>query len=667
MDELEANRRIDRLRGPRGGYAHAHPGLAGFWQEIAEKVAPVAPSAEETAALALLEGWFRGGPRNAVLLGEDEAFRARVLGRWALSIAAEKQVYLVFLPVGARVGTRTERDALELMMGLFPSSEAAQFTVPRSPLELKWATSLALGGRGISAEDPADDDPIVVLVVEGLDRLADAPPERLFPPLGEMDEETRVLVTASADALPFGDGSLSERLSAESGTLAQLAFPGTTPTRVAEVWSTGGSGVVEALQRRCLETLGVALAPLSTADLAWLLGLDEGSKGEVEGALSGLLHAPDGGGRGVLRRLSDGTVGFADDGLQRAFFSKTYEKEWEAKLVRRALAILGGNESSALEQLGTPGYVVEYLGAHLVRCGSGVADLMALVTPAWLSLWKRRPGCLTGFATDVRRARKVVHEALDRAADEATRASLLGDFVRCVMVEAVLFSLEGSRTARRDRSLPFVAPALVLAAQNPATTAADLRVVATLLVTLANVLDRASWGAAYELAERACGDLDSADGAILPVPIPTTAEGVVAGVPPSDELLAAGRADPEAWMRRAFRSEGYGKILHLAQVIPYLPEALRESAAAEAASAYVDGEDDDALPLLLACGPWLPVEKAIPLLDFLGNRWSTTFQRTLLGPAGIAEMVPLFKRLGGEAAVFEVARAVNDVARWLLH
>ncbi len=715
MARAELLGRIEKLRGPKGGYAHSHVGLSAFWRQMEVDLGAAEETAEETAGLHALQGWFQEGPRNVVVLCADEALRQRVLCRFALSLAANKSVFIVFLPISAGVGTRTERDALKLMMGLFPNSEGARFTIPRSPAELKWALSFALGGRGVSAEDPNEEDPLVLLVVDGLDRLADAAPEGLFPSLHDMGDETRVLVAAAVDTLPFGEGSLLERLGGEEETLGRVVFGEGAKVPRSERKSASEKGRLESegaatqalggLEQPCLEVLSVALAPLSVEDMGWLLGIvEEAPLRELESILSGLVGSgtvaegqqnPSGkpwvapgkswlqrGGYPVLRRLEDGKVCFVNDGVRGAFSLGVDERAWEEKVVARALAALRDGEWTATKQR-APGYVVEHLGAHLVRCfeeatpgdvgtprpseigaltnNVDVATWMLLESPAWFLLWKGRPGWLTGFVTDVRRARRVVHLALFEASSEGERAKLLGDFVRCVVVEAALFSMEGSRTGARDRSLPFVEPTL----QNAEVSVADRRVVATLLTTLASTLNQDRWSEAHAFAEAARKEAGVDEGAISPITIPTMVGGVVCGIEPSAEFVDSGRAHPEEWMRRVISSEGYGKILHLAQVLPYLPESLREVAAEEAAAAYVDGSEDDALPLLLACGPWLPLERATALLDFLGNRWSTTFSRTLLGPAGLGEMVPLFRRLGGDLGVFEVARAVVEVFGWV--
>lgn len=61
--ELAARRdALESLRGPKGGYARSHRGLAAFWQTIAEEILVRPAPPEILPLLAQLDDWLAGGP-----------------------------------------------------------------------------------------------------------------------------------------------------------------------------------------------------------------------------------------------------------------------------------------------------------------------------------------------------------------------------------------------------------------------------------------------------------------------------------------------------------------------------------------------------------------------------------------------------------------------------
>ncbi|WP_437926556.1 hypothetical protein WMF37_47395 [Sorangium sp. So ce291] len=143
---------LDSLRGPEGGYARSHRGLAAFWRVIAEEIL-VRPAPPETLSLLTqLDDWLAGGPACALVESADPGARTALLARWALSIVERKAAEVIFVPVSPCFGTAVERDMLKLFFGLFRSSTTAVFrasvlTGSEQQLVQRWAAD-ACAGRG---------------------------------------------------------------------------------------------------------------------------------------------------------------------------------------------------------------------------------------------------------------------------------------------------------------------------------------------------------------------------------------------------------------------------------------------------------------------------------------------------------------------------------------
>jgi hypothetical protein len=317
----------------------------------------------------------------------------------------------------------------------------------------------------------------------------------------------------------------------------------------------------------------------------------------------------------------------------------------------------------------------------MVRRGAARADLMRLVSPAWLALWMRRPGGFVGFVTDAYRARLAAEDALYHATTEVERRAPLHDLIWCALVEGSLLAKEGSRHRERDLTQPYREPTVDLA---QATGAARAR--AETLCTFAGLLSGPEHDQVLTWVEEAWATL--ADGPDLePRPVPEvkwepatsaqvdpelarrlrTKEGsdyenmVLIHNNPRAACLVLG---PEETLARARAEEDLHHDTLFAGIAPHLPDPLRWQVVAEAVACFSlsrPGRND--LPVLFACAPWMSDDDATWLLcAVIGN---DTEDDLFAGPRGLTDLAPLLLRLGGSAAIFDAASTLVTVGRWL--
>ncbi|WP_437754827.1 hypothetical protein [Sorangium sp. So ce1389] len=669
------------LRGPEGGLARSHRGLAAFWRSVGEH-ALLGPAPQDAhALLAALDAWFAGGPACALVAGQDPGLRSALLARWALLVAERRAAEVIFVPVSPRFGTAVERDVLKLLFGLFKGTATAMFSRPRSPGELSSAIRLALMGVGWVSSVPDEENPRLLVVLDGVERAADGWPDPEAPFLSEPGEGARIVVSVDAAEHAPSGVLWRDRLAWAAEEMALISWPDDHPppdgAAVARraLESVGEEGVLAA---RFIDAIAAVLAPVSRGDLLAAVGVELAE-------LEAFERAPDPV-RGLVVVDDEGAYAFRDDAA-RACWAAASDRlvAIEDGIVARGLAALRACETACEPRPAWPPYLVEYLGAHMTRRAAGVAERMELVSRAWLGMWMDRPGGLVGFLADARRARRAAQDALlaaCRSGSEsdpgagAERAARLCDVVSCALVEGALCAKEGSRDEERDPAEPYTEPTVDLTRP---TGAARAR--AEALVTLASLLTGPEQELVQRWATEACAGLDE----VLPLPIPCVTDDRSAADPERARRIREGAtheeldgylardtvirptdlSPEEAWSLAESR-EGESRMVAFAGILPDLSEEMRERAVREVMAAYREHGDRLALRILAACAPWMAlVDAAMILCDELGNEWTGDFPGMLVGYGGLTELSPLVRRLGGSAALVGVARAIADVGRWL--
>ncbi|WP_437325676.1 hypothetical protein [Sorangium sp. So ce381] len=450
---------LSSLRGPEGGLARSHGGLAAFWRSVAEDVL-LDPAPQETRTLlGALDAWFTGGPACALVAGADPSFRSALLSRWALSVAERRAAEVIFVPVSARFGTAVERDMLKLLFGLFKGSPTAMFSRPRSPGELRAAIRLALGGVGWVSSVPDEENPQLLVVLDGLERAADAWPDPREPFLRDPGDGAHIVVSVDSEVYAPSGVSWRERLAwaAEETTLMSFPADRTPPDEATRArHALASSGEEGALAARAFDALAAILAPVSPGDLVRAVGVDLAE-------LEAFERAPD-----PARRLvvtdDGGAYRFRDDAARAHWAAPHRLAAIEDDIVDRGLSTLRACKAASEPHVAWPPYLVEYLGTHMTRRGAGVTDCMALVSPTWLRAWMDKPGGLVGFLADVQRARRAATDALLQACRFGTesdpcasveRAARVCDVIWCALVDGALCAKEGSRDEERDPAEPY--------------------------------------------------------------------------------------------------------------------------------------------------------------------------------------------------------------------
>ncbi|XXX76339.1 hypothetical protein WMF30_52690 [Sorangium sp. So ce134] len=595
-------------------------------------------------------------------------------------MAERRTAEVIFVPVSPRLATAVERDMLKLLFGLFKGTATAMFSRPRSPRELISAIQLALTGVGWVSSVPDEDNPRLLVILDGIERAADGWPDPRAPFLGAPGEGARIVVSVDSEAHVPSGVLWRDRLAWAAEEMAVISYPAERPSpdeaagARRALASLGDTGLRAA---RVLDALAAVLAPVPRDDLLRAVGVDMAE-------LQAFERAPEPA-RGFAVADDEGAYRFRDDAARACWATPDRLATIEDAIVARGLTALRACKAASEPRVAWPSYLVEYLGAHMTRRSAGVTDLMELVSPAWLALWMDRPGGLVGFLTDARRARRAAEDALlaacrpgsesDRGAG-AERAARLCEIIWCTLAEGALCAKEGSREEARDPAEPYAEPTVDLTRP---TGAARAR--AEALVTLASALT----GPEQELVRRWAADACAGCGEILPRPIPYVATDHSAADPERTRRIRAGAkheeldgylarelvirptglSPEEAWSLAESRA-GESRMVAFAGILPDLPEEMREKAVREVMSAYWSHGDRLTLRILAACAPWMALADAARLLcNELGNDWTDEFPGMLVGFGSLTELSPLVRRLGGTAALVGVARAIADVGRWL--
>jgi len=673
---------LTRLRGPSGSYAHAHAGLAAFWRHVERDIMPCSVAPEDRALLEALDAWLVSGTRRALLMDKDEARRTALLARWALSVAERATAAVFFLPVSPSFGTAVQREIHKVLLGLYATTKSTWFSEALNSNELKSAIALGLNSvtyiipqSGLKQDEDAED-PAVLLIIDGLERTADPVSTERVLYLDDSSEAVRILVSVGAsspseNALTWRETHYWAQEDTTVFELPAVSVPAeeavTRARQALELIGEKGR-----LAARALDALSAVLAPIAREDLTTSVGLPVAAVQALDAALLAVSE--------LVVVEQDGTYHLRDDAVRARWAASVDTDAIEDAIIARGLSsLVSGKPPEGTDTW--PAYLVEYLGAHRVRRGAARADLMRLVSPAWLAIWMRRPGGLVGFVTDARRVRLAAEEALRDATTESERRSALHDVVWCAVVEASLFAKGGSRHRERDLTQPYREPTVDLAQP---TGAARAR--AETLCTLAGLLSgpeheqvvtwveeaRAMLGDGPELKPRPILEVEWEPATLAQVepelarrlrekdrdPFSFTclidnnarASCLVLGL---DETLAYARATEDYW---------HGPLF--AKIAPYLPDPLRRQVVAEAVdSSSLLQPDREGLPRLFACAPWMSDDDACWLFcGVLGNNWEDDL---FAGPRGLTDLAPLLLRLGGEAAIFDVASTLVTVGRWL--
>jgi hypothetical protein len=697
---------LQAMAGVTESTASARTHLKRFWsgRGIDLLEAPLSPA--EQSLHGALERWFASRAERALLEGADARARTKVAARLAVEVAHRRQAKVVFVPVSRALGTAVERDMLELFFALFDTSQSAVFSRPRTVRELVASISLGLQGVGWVSSLPDEDDPRLLVVVDGLEAAADGWPRTQTPFLAEIGEGVSALVTA-APRPPTGATGWLDRLGWPAEATTQLTTPGETEggdggaSRVEASPVDRGSAVAAPAAARVRAALGAALAPMSEHDLRQAMGLG----GED---LAALLEEPSETAPWIRIDADGGPLWCADGAA--ATEADAAHTRFEQAVVARGSDLL---DAPAAEPWCA--YGIEYLGAHMVRRACSAEELLRLVSPRWLAQWSSRPRALLGFLCDAARARdacttRLIDACRDTqpgaadgrggvsssaggaetgdgvggasparvarpARDERERAEMLRGIVRCALVEHALLSKEGSREADHDRQAPYTPAPLELARP---TGCARQR--AEALATFAALLPGADGDAVRELARQAsAGMADVAAQTVVAVTTDPRETDLERGAKlragaTHDELdgwlsrdlriRPTGLAPDEAWALADTRS-GEARMVAFAGILADLPESRRAAAVREVMAGYSATAGHEALRIAVACAPWMArVDAARVLATEIGGSWSEP-RSMFVGYGGLAELTPLLQRVGGDAAVVGAAAEIVAVGSWL--
>jgi len=302
------------------------------------------------------------------------------------------------------------------------------------------------------------------------------------------------------------------------------------------------------------------------------------------------------------------------------------------------------------------GYGLRHLGAHLLAGGeTETLRRLLMLEHEGRNLWftvQEGEGQSAVFLEDVRRLWAWARTEDARAAAQGNKAPHLGTEIRCALIEASLHSLAGNippalLAALVEKRVWTPAQGLAYARQvpDPWQRAEALEKLAPHLPE--NLLARAL---AAARGIRDAGDRAQALAALAPHLPPDERPQVLA------QALAAARGIRDAGDRAQA----------LAALAPHLPPDERPQVLAEAlAAAREIGDAGDRARALAALAPRLaelPRPALYPLWDKTLPVLARRTRPDLL--ADLQALVPVIHALGGEAAITETARAIQDVAHW---
>ena len=462
--------------------------------------------------------------------------------------------------------------------------------------------------------------------------------------------------------------------------------------------------------REVLNLLAAALAPLGQEDLLALSRLDTWTLEEALRPLARLVVG-DGKRQGYA---------FGHPRLGQYFWEKLSRREQQAlegRFLDWGLECVERLRRGEMAPRDVSPYLVRALGGHLARAGAGPEQWLRLVHGAWAAAGEALEGAHSLFLYDVARAWRACAMADGKAAARGEPAPYLGREVRCALVEASLHSLAGNippalLAALVEKGVWTPAQSLAYARQvpNPEQQAEALEKLAPhlppdllpqALAAARNIGDESARAHALAaLAPHLPEDLlkQALDAAREIGDATARARALATLAPHLPEDLR------EQTLREALdAARGIGdaddRARALAALAPHLPEDLREQTLREALDAARGiGDAKTRAEALAALAPRLAelgypqkgldvareIERAyiranalaglaprlaeLPRPD-LYRLWNEILpllaRRTrpdLL--ADLRALVPVIHALGGEEAIAETARAIQDVARW---
>jgi hypothetical protein len=659
QDQLTS--RIQTLRGPIGGFAHRHPGLAAFWREQVREMGARAASEQEAAALERLRTWLSGQLPFALVMGDDEARRTTTLARFALSALERPDMTVVFLPVSACFGTAAEHDALQVLYGLLATPPSLLRGPPRSPNELRWAISEATRG------DIAEGEPQLLVIVDGIERAADWDPDRGVHFLDGVGRGIHILVSAGEASADEDSSEWQRRLQWDRNRCFELNLA--KESQDSEQLVAVARAALEAREEAALDMLAVCLAPIAPEELA-VIGDCAPPSMQAASLVPDHLAA-------LTVTDPDGAWHFRNDSFRSAWRAAVDTASVEDRLLRKATDLLEGESSAAA----TSEYLVRYAGTYCARTEVPLATWAAIGSPRWLAAWTRLDSGLIGYAADLRRARDAAQQVLIAGSSyEAESREALRLVVWCALLEGALFDAEASNREAQDPKPLARTPGLDLGLDPEARHAR-----AAALFTLQSAVTGEERELISAWAAEAAAQL-SADATVTPLSIPhwDSQQPRVPADPHSGEefrsmspvglgvhivndaasVLAALGA--EVTLRSATTAPASVRVAALANLVPHLPEPSRSLATDEALQAFREHPDRDALRALFACAPWMSYCDAAWLLcSEFGNDWHDgTLRDRLIGWAGITAMIPLLQRIGGFQALVDAAEAIARITHW---
>lgn len=519
-------RLVERLRGPPSGFTHGHARLAAFWREIQAKLSNPGPVESGADLLEALDAWLeRDGPPFAVVLAPTRVGRTLLLARWALSVVERGTAQVAFLPVDRRLGTTLERDALRLLYGMLPETGDVMCADLLTPHTWQNAVRLEL------EIGPDVEDPPLLVIVDGFDRAEawSLPTKRSHR--ADPGERVRTLVSTDTP-VDGGNSAAIEAICARNGWSRSavevfivppmpednvLAYVQESIREVRVQLDASGARGSDILHG-CLALLAVAFRPMDLRDLSVFLGrLASSVQDELNAGwrvLGRLLEREDEG-RGYR---------FRHDAIRQAWqvAEPAAVATWERRIVEVGREALWGVREEGLSPEEITPYLVDDFAAHLTRCDAPLDDFMALVSPAWLRIWKTRPDAMVGFIADVGRAKERAQDELhsklaDTEEARSARALLVTAILRCIIVEGSIVSVaranelpeETASGTPRERVIdwghttgagPFRAQALVALAQELESPSRDCLLERAYEVTRREPACRGDGGLLVELA-----------------------------------------------------------------------------------------------------------------------------------------------------------------------
>ncbi|XXX81852.1 ATP-binding protein [Sorangium sp. So ce134] len=612
-----ARRASTACTGPRTAEADAQAEVRMHRKENEGSPEAVSLTDGEERAREAIERW-RTAPAPACLLhGSAGAGKSALCTRLVAEARERAGVCAAVVQVGRATRFASEH---EILASLLQQLGEDVLHPPRDVLKLRSEL------RNRLANGQEEDEPEVLLVLDGLDECVDWPRDARASALRELGQRVRCLVSVSG-----GEGeahAFRERLGWKDGDahLVEVAppSPAMAESRGIPSWAAaGGDGGPEALaaeverELRLLEggevalevlsLLARALSPLDAEDVAELLEIDDV-------AARGLLQ--------VYAPFLDRILRWDGPACAVRFQHEALRVAWARRSAGRDAAIEARYRGAIARCTAEPShrrltYFRRYASAHLALGGAPVASMLAFAEPGWMAAVSAE--ALADALVDLRRLRDRLGEEVERC--RSLPPTLAAALVRCAAAQGVAATLgdaEPWATSDADLMTPWLdadaaraLSLLALAAEVPLSDRAAL-------------LERA-----FEIAD-GTGPWWSSPSALIPVA--EAAEG--------ERRIRVARAALEV----ARRSDGGDAPRELVAAAGLLPDEEALEVAAEAI-ARAGGA-----PPALVPGPGVSEASAVAL-----ERAS----RSLPAPQRIHVLARLLAALPAEAR----ARAVQEIER----